>query len=66
MSDEPFGARLRRLREAAGLTQQQLAEAIDSWQPSVAAWEAGRHRPSLENLLLLAGALGVSLDELAR
>jgi transcriptional regulator with XRE-family HTH domain len=56
---------LRRLREAAGLTQDQIADACGLRQSTVSAFERGRHVPSLRMCLLLAEALGVSLGDLA-
>ncbi len=59
------GARLRRTREARGLTQLYVAEATGVTVETVSRWE-NRPRPAVrrENAEALARALGVSLDEL--
>lgn len=65
MSNNTFAARLKRLREAAGLTQQQLADAAGLAQGAVADLERGRRPdPRLSTALALAGALGVSVERL--
>jgi transcriptional regulator with XRE-family HTH domain len=59
-----FGRTLARLREAAGLTQTQLAQkagvAIDSFR----RWEQDRHLPRVDLAYRLAEALGVGIEEL--
>jgi len=54
-----LGARLRELRQAAGLTQAELARRTGIHRPNIARVEAGRHTPSLETLARLAAAIGV-------
>ena len=57
-----FGARLRALREAAGLTQAKLAEKADM-QPSVLArLERGEREPTWPTVLKLAESLSVTPD----
>ena len=58
-SAEWFAGRLRELREAAGWTQDQLAERVGVKREAVARWEAGRREPGWSNVLALAEALGV-------
>jgi transcriptional regulator with XRE-family HTH domain len=60
-----MGTRLRELRGRAGLTQENLARAIDVTVGAVRKWEAGQSTPSLERAVRLAAALGVTVDELA-
>jgi transcriptional regulator with XRE-family HTH domain len=55
------GEQVRRLRLAAGLTQQQLACRTGSSQPALAHIEAGRRTPTLSTLEKLARALGHDL-----
>lgn len=59
-----FGERVRAAREAAGLTQQQVAERLGITQPSYALWE--RHTVALkpEQITNLAKILGVRIEEL--
>ena len=60
----PFGQRLHALREQAGLSQQQLADRIGLSQRAYAYWE--RHPVALrpDQLLNLASALNVSVEDL--
>ncbi len=59
-----FGARLRGLREARGLTQEQLAERSGLSANAVGALERGeRRRPYPHTLQVLAEALGLSARE---
>ena len=55
---------IRRLREARGLTQRALAEAIGVTDKAVSKWETGRGLPDLSLVEPLAQALGVSVAEL--
>lgn len=57
-------SRLRRLREAKGLTQVQLAAQAGVSVGALRCWEQGRRVPLLETAAKLAGALGVIFDEL--
>ncbi len=60
MKAEWFAGRLRELREAAGLTQQQLAlRASMAWR-TITHLEGGDRKPSWETVLALCQALGVS------
>jgi transcriptional regulator with XRE-family HTH domain len=59
-----FGARLRASREKRGMTQQQLAEGIDTYAPQISKYESGEVVPEGETLAALAAVLEVSLDEL--
>jgi len=58
-----FGARLRILREKAGLTQAELADGISA-SSYVSLLEAGKRKPKPELVSKLASRLGVSADEL--
>jgi transcriptional regulator with XRE-family HTH domain len=57
---ETIGGRIRLLRRAKGLTQQDLARKVFVTQPSVAQWESNRCAPSAQSMALLADALNVS------
>ncbi len=60
-----FSARLRKARERAGLTQQQVAAAIDlSNYNSYQYWERAQRWPSTEYLANLCRTLSVSADDL--
>jgi len=58
------GARLRLARQARGLSQQQLAGVAGVTRQAVSAVESGHSDPSLRVALALAGALGMTVEEL--
>src|SRR5208282_458742 len=60
----PFGARLHALREAAGLSQQQLAEKLNITQAAYAWWERNPVALRAEQLQSLAAVLNVTVDEI--
>ena len=55
---------LRQLRETRGLSQQQLAKLAGVPRPTWASLESGSANPTLSVLVKVAGALGVSIEEL--
>ena len=59
-----YGQHLAALREAAGLTQQQLAGRLGVPQSNIAFWERWDKPPRGDVLPQLAAALGVSVDQL--
>ncbi len=59
-----IGQRIQLARERAGLTQEQLAERIDRSAQFISTVERGVSGPSLETVILLSAALGVSCDYL--
>ena len=59
-----FAERLRVLREAAGLSQSEMARRLGIRQPSYALWETYNVALKPEQLLALANALGVAVDHL--
>jgi transcriptional regulator with XRE-family HTH domain len=62
--DLSFGSRLRRLREAAGLTQEELALRARLSPRAISALERGeRQRPYPHTVRSLADALGLSKEE---
>lgn len=56
--------RIRFKRIEAGLTQEQLAEAVETSQATVARWERGEVDLSVKKLLEIAEALGCAPSEL--
>ncbi|NQT11584.1 MAG: helix-turn-helix transcriptional regulator [Planctomycetes bacterium] len=60
----PFGERLHALREQAGLSQQQIAEALGLTQRAYAYWERNPVALRPEQLVKLGEILGVSVEEL--
>jgi transcriptional regulator with XRE-family HTH domain len=59
-----FAKKLKELREAAGMTQQELAEKIGMKRASVAAYEASGQEPKYDILQKLAGVFSCSTDYL--
>lgn len=59
-------ATLKRLRERRGLTQAQLASRIGVHRVTIATWETGRYRPSIDALPRLAKALNVKVTDLIK
>ena len=55
-----FALRLRELRQAAGMTQPELAEKSGLSKAGIADLEQGRREPSWSTVLKLAEALGVT------
>jgi transcriptional regulator with XRE-family HTH domain len=62
----PIGLRLKELREAAGLTQPQLAERTGLSRAGVAHIEQGLRRPTWDTITKLAAALGVTPDAFSK
>jgi transcriptional regulator with XRE-family HTH domain len=64
-----LGSELKSRREAAGLTQGDVARQLGVKRPTLSQWESGRHRPSAEHLTRLEeiygarGALAEIVDE---
>ncbi|HVS37413.1 MAG TPA: helix-turn-helix transcriptional regulator [Gemmataceae bacterium] len=67
MMTETLGARLRRLRLAAGLKQHALAVRTGLTREAISMLETGRRgrRPAADTVVRLAAALGVPPGELA-
>lgn len=51
-------------RKAAGLTQEQLAEATDLTRNTIGNTERGNYSPRLDSLLMIADAVRVPLPDL--
>ena len=58
------GSTIRRLREAKGLTQSELAQLLSVSSKAVSKWETAKGLPDISLLEELARALGVSVTEL--
>lgn len=67
MKHEPrqkLGSNIRQLRRSQGLSQEQLAEKADLHRTYVGAIERGERNVSLDNIIAIAHALGVSASQL--
>ncbi len=60
----PFGGRLAKAREKAGITQQTLGDIIGASKGAIARWEAGTREPGMAYLSKLSKALCVTTDYL--
>lgn len=60
----PLARHFTELRQAAGLTQMQLADQVGVHHSNIAFWELSGTPPRGEVLPMLAQALGVSIDTL--
>ena len=56
--------RIKKAREAAGLSQKFVAMTLGVAGPSVSNWESGKTSPTPQNLQSLADLYGVSVDYL--
>ena len=54
--------RIRELREAAGMTQADLAHRLQVSVPTVSSWESGVIRASVGNLMELAEIFETTMD----
>ncbi|HEA8340807.1 TPA: helix-turn-helix transcriptional regulator [Escherichia coli] len=59
-----LGRRITALRKDAGMTQTQVAQALNVSQQAVQAWEAGRRRIQISILPAVVRLLAVSLEDL--
>lgn len=66
MDNVKTGALIREARTARGMTQKQLAEALNITDRAVSKWERGLSAPDIALLEPLAEALGVTVLELIR
>lgn len=61
-----LGENITALRTKAGLSQGELADALEVSRQSVSKWETDASIPELDKLLRLAELFGVTLDELVK
>ena len=61
-----IGKKITQLRTAKGMSQEQLAEALDISRQSVSKWEMDQSLPQIDKVLQLADLFGISTDALLR
>ena len=61
-----LGEKLKQARAAAGLTQEQVAEALLVTRQTISNWENGRTYPDIESVVRLSEVYALSLDELLK
>lgn len=66
LTKRQFGARLRELRRAAGLSQEALASRLGMPQNSFSNWERGIASPGIEMTDEIARAIGCNPSELSK
>lgn len=59
-----LGRRIRELRKAKKLTQEELAEKVGIGTPNISYFETGKFSPAIETLQKIAEALEVEIYEL--
>lgn len=59
-----FGTRVRQLRKARGMSQEEVGEKADLHYTYVGGIERGERNPSLKSINKIAGALEVDIGEL--
>jgi len=62
--DEKVAGRVREFRKAAGLTQEDLAGAMEVSRQTIISIEKGKYVPSLQLALKLARYFGCGTDEM--
>lgn len=58
--------KLLALRKHAGLSQQEVATALDVTRQTISNWEIGQAAPALDKAIALAALYRINLDDLAR
>ncbi len=56
--------RLKVVRQSTGLTQEDVAKALNVSRTAVAMWESGSVNPTADKLPAIAALYGCSIDEL--
>lgn len=58
-----IGEKIKKLREAAGMSQEALAERMGVTRQAVSKWEHDLSVPDMQNLLKLSALFGISMEE---
>ena len=59
-----LGDNIKKYRKISNLSQEELADKVNVTRQSVSLWETGKTQPSVDALIEIASALGVTADEL--
>lgn len=59
-----MGEKLRKIREAVGLTQKELAEKLGVYQRDISRWETGKRVPGVLMVKKMAQVLGCRMEDL--
>ena len=59
------GKNIRRIREASGISVREIQKILGFTNPqAIYKWQKGECLPSIDNLVILAAVLGVTVDEI--
>ena len=59
------GKNIKRIREASGITVRQIQNVLGFSNPqAIYKWQKGECLPTIDNLVILASVLGVTIDEI--
>lgn len=61
-----LGEKLKKLRKARGVSQEQLANQLNVSRQAISKWELGESTPDTDNLVALSDYYGASIDYLLR
>ncbi|MFE3574421.1 helix-turn-helix domain-containing protein [Lysinibacillus sp. NPDC059133] len=61
-----FGEKIFKLRKEEGLSQEALAEKLNTTRQAISKWENGQGYPETEKLLMIGNIFGVSMDYLLK
>lgn len=61
-----IGTHLQKARADAGLTQEQVAEALEISRQTLSNWENGKTYPDIRNAVKLSELYGISMDQLLK
>lgn len=59
-----IGQNIRKLREAKGMTQEDLAQVLGVTHGAISLWESDKRSMNVKQAVKIAAALGVTLTEL--
>lgn len=65
VNPKQFGARLRILRDEAGLSQAELARRLKVNKQTISSWETGHRTPNFVDVVRIASILGKNVDDFA-